>query len=135
MKTKKRITGDIGEEIACRFLVKYGFKIVDQNYLKPWGEIDIIAQKQRNIHFVEVKTIKYHLNVSCETDNYVTREIFRPEENVHSAKLKRLHRAIQTYLSEKHVSHETEWQIDVVTVLLDLETKKAKVEIIENVIL
>jgi Holliday junction resolvase-like predicted endonuclease len=59
----------------------------------------------------------------------------RPEENVHPAKLKRLHRAIQTYLLDHKVPEHKEWQIDVACVYLDFATHKAKVEILENVVL
>lgn len=133
MKTEKRKIGDLGEDIACMFLVKQGFSVLQKNYLKPWGEIDIIAKKDKKLHFVEVKTLQTSIQASRETSNNVTHETLRPEENVHPAKIKRIQRAIDTYLLEKHVSHETEWQIDVVTVLLDIQTKKAKVDMIENV--
>ena len=126
-RTEKRFVGDIGEEVAVRFLKTKEFSVVEQNYLKKWGEIDIVARKDSVLHFVEVKTIQS--NVSRETLGY------RPEENVDGRKLKRLNRAIESYLAEKSVSRETDWQIDVVTVKLDLENKKAKVGMLENVVL
>ena len=58
-RTNKRKIGDIGENIACMFLVKRGFKVIGRNYLKKWGEIDIIAEKQGILHFVEVKSVTY----------------------------------------------------------------------------
>lgn len=122
-KYKKKI-GALGENIACRFLVKHGFMILDRNYNKKWGEIDIVAEKDKAVHFIEVKTV-----VSYETDKY------RPEENVHYQKFKRLSRVIQTYLLDKGVSCETEWQIDVIAVFLDLENKKAKFRFTENIIM
>ena len=122
-KHKKKI-GALGENVACRFLVKQGFKILDRNYSKKWGEIDIVAEKDKILRFIEVKTV-----VSCATDKY------RPEENVHYQKLKRLSRVIQTYLLDKKVSYETEWQIDVLAVFLDLENKKAKFRWTENIII
>ena len=122
-KHKKKI-GALGENMACRFLVKRGFKVLDRNYSKKWGEIDIVAGKDKILRFIEVKTV-----VSYETDRY------RPEENVHYQKLKRLSRVIQTYLLDKKVSYETEWQIDVLAVFLDLETKKAKFRWTENIII
>ncbi len=123
-KTAKRQTGDIGEEVACKYLVNKGFSIIERNYLKPWGEIDIVAQLAKRLYFIEVKT--------------VTRETpggFRPEDNVHPAKMRRLHRAVQTYLLDRKVSGETDWQIDVACVYLNLQTRKARVEVLENVIL
>ena len=102
--------------MACRFLVKRGFKVLDRNYSKKWGEIDIVAEKDKILRFIEVKTV-----VSYETCKY------RPEENVHYQKLKRLSRVIQTYLLDKKVSYETEWQIDVLAVFLDLGNKKGQI--------
>ena len=122
-KHKKKI-GALGENMACRFLVKRGFRILDRNYSKKWGEIDIVAEKDKIFRFIEVKSI-----VSYETNRY------RPEENVHYQKLKRLSTVIQTYLLDKKVSYETEWQIDVLAVFLDLENKKAKFRFTENIII
>ncbi|MBV9159572.1 MAG: YraN family protein [Candidatus Kaiserbacteria bacterium] len=51
----RRPIGDMGESIAAQYLERKGFRIIDRNYLKPWGEIDIIAEKSGIIHFVEVK--------------------------------------------------------------------------------
>jgi len=120
--------GRIGEDIACRFLMKRGFSIVGRNYWKKWGEIDVIARKGKTWHFIEVKAVrcKNLENVSHETDEY------RPEENVHPQKLKRLYRTIQTYLLEKGI--EDEWQLDVLAVFLDLEKKQARCRVTENVI-
>ena len=63
------------------------------------------------------------------------RDRYLPEENVHYQKLKRLSRVIQTYLLDKKVSYETEGQIDVLAVFLNLENKKAKFRFTENIII
>ncbi len=125
-QTEKQKIGQIGEDVACEFLVKQGYEIMDRNYRKKWGEIDIVAKKDSAIHFVEVKAVSR--NVSCETG-------YRPEENVHPWKIKRLGRAVRTYLLEKKVSDETEWQFDVFAVFLDFSTRKARIRIIENIML
>ena len=122
-KHKKKI-GALGENMAFRFFVEHGFRILDRNYSKKWGEIDIVAEKDKIFRFIEVKSI-----VSYETNRY------RPEENVHYQKLKRLSRVIQTYLLDKKVSYETEWQIDIMAVFLDLENKKARFRFTENIII
>jgi len=127
-KTAKRQLGDVGEEVACKYLESKGFRVVERNYLRKWGEIDIIAEKGNLLSFVEVKS------VSREKGSRVTSS-YRPEENVHPAKLKRLNRAIQTYLLDRKVPEDRPWRIDVVCVYLDFSTRKARVEILENVIL
>ncbi|OHA15811.1 MAG: hypothetical protein A3A10_00595 [Candidatus Tagabacteria bacterium RIFCSPLOWO2_01_FULL_42_9] len=120
-ETGKQIIGRLGEDIAVKHFVKHSFKVLDRNYRKKWGEIDIVAEKDNILHFIEVKA------VSCETAY--------PEENVHFWKRQRLSRTIQTYLAEKDVSYETEWQMDVAAVFINHETKTAKIRIMENVLL
>ena len=126
MPSPKRKIGDIGEEVAVKYLERKGFRILERNYLRKWGEIDIIAEKGQLLSFIEVKS------VSRESGS---RETYRPEENVHPAKLKRLHRAIQTYLLDRKVPDSREWRVDVACVYLDFSTRKAKVEMLENIIL
>ena len=126
-RTNKRKLGDIGENIACDFLRKRGFVILERNYLRKWGEIDIIARKGEIIRFIEVKS------VSCVTLSEVSQETYRPEENMHPWKLKRLARVIQTYLLHKKL--DCEWQLDLVTVKMDMGTRQARVEMIENIII
>ena len=56
MKAKE--IGIIGENIATEFLLKKGFQIIERNFLKPFGEIDIIAKDNNYLVFIEVKTRK-----------------------------------------------------------------------------
>lgn len=48
--------GEIGEEYTVKFLKKKKYKILERNYRKRYGEIDIIAENKNYIVFVEVKT-------------------------------------------------------------------------------
>jgi len=130
--------GQIGEEIACKFLVKHGFKVICRNYRKKWGEIDIIAEKQEIIHFIEVKS------VSCESLDSVSREkdAYRPEDNLHPQKIRRLSRVIQTCLMEMEdsdpsmsESDEIEWQFDVLCVYISMEKRVGRVKILEDIVL
>lgn len=158
-KTQK--VGSLGEELVVRFLMKRGYTILDRNYWKPWGELDVVAQKKNKIHFVEVKALSRSVSdetstvvknreeesgefVSSETQRkkslaYIRQNVpkdwFRPEDTVGPDKMKRLGRIIQTYLNAKHVSDETKWQFDVATVLIDSETKRAKINLIEDLTL
>lgn len=147
----RRELGKKGEEVAAEFLEGKGFTVLARNYLKKWGEIDIVARRGNKLRFVEVKAVSRDLSgVSRENVSRLnpgrkpgspersdrfrggTGE-YRAEENVHPWKIKRLHRAIESYLMEN--SLDNEWQIDVVAVELDLKHKKAKVRFVENVVL
>lgn len=131
-------TGEIGENIAVRFLMKHGFSVLDRNYTKKWGEIDIVAEKANKLYFIEVKS------VSRETlDTFIPKSYndsddryeHRPEDNMHPWKLKRLSRTIQTYLLSKNVPDEKEWQVDLLVVYICQKEKKAKVKVVSNIIL
>lgn len=130
IKTDKEKIGDLGERIAIRYLKNKGFKVVERNYRKKWGEIDIICRKGRITYFIEVKTISRSL--FTENDE---RGGYRAEDNVHRYKLERISRTIQSYLMDSKLNPEGEWQFDLVTVVVDSKSKKAKVERLENIIL
>ena len=73
--SRRKRVGMIGEEIAAKYLSRKGFKVIGRNYRKPWGEIDIIAEKEGIVRFVEVKAISREIlpSFSQELD-------YRPEE-------------------------------------------------------
>jgi putative endonuclease len=123
-------TGEEGEGVAVKFLEKHGYSILDRNYTKKWGEIDIVAEKNEKIYFVEVKSVTGNLKM-------VTRETldaYRPEDNMHPWKLKRLSRAIQTYIMS-HKLDDREWQVDLLVVYLDREARQARVKVVKDIIL
>ena len=113
--------GEKGEKIAEKYLREQGFSILAKNYARPWGEIDIVAQKGRSIRFVEVKT----LVVKGSNDGG-----FRPEEKVDYGKIKRIHRAAETFLNDHDIDFD--WQIDVVAVLIDRDSGESRIEFIEH---
>lgn len=129
-KTQK--LGEIGENIASRFLVKQGFIIQERNYTQRWGEIDIIASKENKIYFVEVKS------VSRQNLKDVPRETlddYRPEDNMHPWKMKRMAKTIQTYMMSNKVPEYMDWQVDLIVIFIDLNNKKAKIKVISDLIL
>lgn len=133
--TENQRIGALGEDIAVKYLENKGYLVIDRNYLKKCGEIDIIAKKGKILHFVEVKTVSGGCNeykdgnVSRETDNY------RAEDNIHPNKLKRLARTVQVYLLEKHPKNEQEWAFDAIIVKLDTKSRKAKVRFLQDLAL
>lgn len=57
---KRKQTGNIGESLTAEYLKRHGYEIICRNYTIKGGEIDIIAQKDEIIAFVEVKTRAYN---------------------------------------------------------------------------
>ncbi len=130
-KTQK--IGEIGENIATRFLMKRGFTILERNYTKKWGEIDIIAEKDHKLFFIEVKSVSRDFDFDLVLRE--TSDAYKPEDNMHPWKLKRMSRTIQTYLLAKKIPDEVEYQVNLLVVYLDLNNKKAKIKQIEDLIL
>ena len=133
-KGERNKIGGYGEEIAKIYLEKRGFQVISQNYLKKWGEIDIVSRETgingHIIHFVEVKTVSHETKKALKAA--VSRETWRPEENVHYKKLQRMHRAIESWLGEHECSDQ--WQIDIIAVRLVISPKYATVTYIPNII-
>ena len=136
--SEKQRIGEIGKNIACRFLVKQGFTIIERNYTKKWGEIDIVAERGAKLYFVEVKSVTRDLsnvNSDLPAGKAGTLDQYKPEDNMHPWKLKRLSRTIQTYLVSMKIPEDKEWQVDLAVVFLDFKTKKAKVKLVNDLIL
>lgn len=49
-------SGRVAENAVADFLQAKGYSIVRRNYRKRIGEIDLIAQKGRRMHFIEIKS-------------------------------------------------------------------------------
>lgn len=128
MPSEKRKFGDICENLAVKHLKGKSFSILERNYQKKWGEIDIIAEEgvfSREtplIHFVEVK-------------GHVGSNEARPEFNVHFWKAKRLWRAIQTWFLDHPDYEDYEWQVDIMAVMVDLHKRKAVIRWTKNIML
>jgi len=122
-----RTKGEIGENYACSFLEKEGFVIIERNYRKKWGEIDIIAQKDGITHFFEVKSLRVASLGSVDM-------VYRPEENVHGLKVRNIRRMIETYLFDKGVT-EQDFSFHVLCVFVEMGTGEVRVKWIKDVIL
>jgi putative endonuclease len=117
--TQKRKLGDIGEEAAAKHLKKLGYRILERNYNRKWGEIDIVAKFKKEIVFIEVKS-----------KNKDSR--FLPAQNVNFSKQQRLIRAARSWLAENKIKPEIAWQVDVVIVELDFNERNARIKHLRN---
>lgn len=101
--------GRAGETAACEYLSKKGYQIIERNFNDiQWGELDIIAIKDKTLIFVEVKS-----RLSNQYGN--------PEEAVTKHKLSSLKRTANFYVM-KHPYYPALLRIDVVSVILEPKT-------------
>ena len=117
---QSKTIGTLGENIAKNYLEKRGYKILETNYKTKIGEIDIIAQKGKNLVFIEVKTI-------------TTKENFLPEDKVNHRKKTKLINLVKFYLQEKKINFDIPLQIDVIGIKLGKD-KESEIQHFENVI-
>ncbi len=129
-RLKNKQIGNLGESVVANHLVRHGFTILERNYLKKWGEIDIIAVKSDKVHFIEVKTVSYETKSLLKYA--VTHETWRPEEMVHKHKQERFKRVIDTWLSA--TSYQGDWQIDVITLRIVPRETYAVIKVFDNLI-
>ncbi len=86
----KRRIGKAGEELAIEYLDSRGYEVLARNYNTKYGEIDIVAIKDRLLHFVEVKT--------RSNDIYGS-----PSEAVDERKQMHMLRAARIYIEDKRI--------------------------------
>ena len=113
MRELPKIFGDASEDLATLFLEQEGFVIVERNYFaRKLGEIDIIAQKDGVLHFIEVKS---------------GRADFDPVYNFGPLKQRKVINSAQYYMKSKHI--DTAFSIDALIIRGD------EVEYIGNITL
>ncbi len=121
-------SGLLGEKLGCRYLEQKGYRILERNYCntkgKRIGEIDIVAEKDKMLVFVEVKT----------RIRSVPGETMLPEENITREKLRKLERIAACYLRE-HRRESAFYRFDALSIVYDVALKKASVRHLESVFL
>ena len=98
MQTEKQIRGALGEQTAVDYLRQNGFMIVERNLRIGRSEIDIIASRYDELHFVEVKTRK--------ADSMTA-----PEEALTEQKLRAMRRAASAYMAQHHTMLEPRFSL------------------------
>ena len=107
----KLLTGKNGEDFAQVFLIRNGYKIIERNHWKPWGELDIIARdKQGVLVIIEVKTM-----VVGDGGDWL-----KPEDNLTKAKLQKVRRTALLYAGSRQdlVNNKKGSRIDLISVSL-----------------
>ena len=100
MNKRNQQVGTWGENAAAEYLEKRGYILVGRNIRTPYGEIDIVAEKDGITFFVEVKA-------------RTTRIFGPPEIAITPRKQQHMLSAAEHYAQEHEIDH---WQIDVIAV-------------------
>lgn len=111
-----RAKGKQAEDRACAFLSQNGFEILERNFFTRYGEIDIIAQKNGILHFIEVKSA----SIGAKSG-------FEPIYNITPSKIDKLISTIGFYLSAQNLTQE--YCLDALII------KGEHIELIENITL
>jgi putative endonuclease len=112
--------GRTGERLAAEELMRAGYRILERNFFCRYGEIDLVAEHEHDLVFVEVKTRRgnaYGL----------------PEEAVTVRKRRKLIQTAAFYL-DLHGCAERSWRIDVVAVQLSTGGKLQEIRIYQHAI-
>lgn len=107
MSSSTNEIGKSGESRACTHMKELGFKILETNWRHRHDEIDIIAENEGFVVFVEVKTRKNN-------------SFGRPEEFVDRKKQMFMIRAANEYMIRKNLDKEA--RFDIIAITLNEET-------------
>lgn len=111
--------GRYGEDLACQFLKRQGYKILQRNYRIRGGEIDIVAREGDCLVFVEVKTRSSH-------------DFGPPAESMTAWKIKALLKTAMFYVLKINWGNR-EYRLDFVSIDFADNEDSPKIELIKNV--
>ncbi|OGO78017.1 MAG: YraN family protein [Clostridiales bacterium GWB2_37_7] len=113
-----KLLGAFGEEMACGFLVKQGYKILERNFSCKAGELDIIAFDGDTIAFIEVK---------CRTGTGYG----NPSEAVSYYKQSRIVKAALFFMTKNKIFDYMS-RFDVIEILTDGTKECTTINLIKN---
>ena|SRR3989344_8809697 len=122
MLTPRSEFGKKAEQIAGNYLQQKGYEVLQYNYRKKWGEIDIIARKGEVMVFVEVKANAKDFGSA-----------FNPEVRVDQWKMNRIIKTATLYLAYELKKLDGEWRIDIISVTFTEDGKRANIKHFKNV--
>lgn len=109
----------LGEDIACDYLKKKGYKIIERNFRKKYQEIDIIAISDSTLVFIEVKTRR-------------SNPFGSPFDSIAPWKLRHLVNLAQFY-KMLHPNLPDNMRIDAIGIILSSGNKLESLEHLENI--
>jgi len=115
MSDWNKTTGNLGEELAVKYLSQNGYEIVERNWRFRHAEVDIIAAKNNRLHFFEIKT--------RTTDRYG-----KPEESMSHKKMKMLKTAAEEYQYKNPQWKYVQFDVVAITIIRGTPTEYFLIE-------
>ncbi len=110
--------GKLGEKKAQDYYIQNGYSILHKNYRTPFGEFDLIVNKNQETVFVEVKT-------------RTSLAFGRPEEAVNKDKLRKIRKGIEYFLLQNK-NKVKDYRFDVVSIIISSGGEVVNFEVFEN---
>jgi putative endonuclease len=119
MRRSRQTVGRLGERLAEKHLVDQGARLLERNYRKDWGEVDLLFDHGGELVAVEVKT--------RDVEDFV-----QPEEVVRRSQLRRIVHAMTAYALDNGLWNTT-WRIDVVLIVIERDGSVLRLEHLRSV--
>ncbi|MBI1863451.1 YraN family protein [Candidatus Microgenomates bacterium] len=113
------LTGKRGEQLAYDHLRALGYRIIDTNVRTRFGEIDLIAELNEVIHFIEVKT---RIGIGHG----------KPYEAVNYYKMRHMLHSAQAYVLQNSLTRH-KLSMDVMSIVLHYDQSVQELKFFENI--
>jgi putative endonuclease len=112
--------GVFAEDTAVNFLSNKGYKILERNFKRKLGELDIVATKNGDIIFVEVKSVKS------------SKFFLMPEDHLTPKKIYKLKKMCELYLTEKDMQNK-KCRLDAILITISEDGEIKEIKHIEGI--
>ena len=109
--TENSELGKKGENLACAYLVEKGYRILERNFRRQWGELDVVAiAPDKTLVFVEVKTMSDSFGRGL-----------KPEDQMSAGKIHRFKKAASLYAGHNQdlIKDKKGWRLDLIAITMD----------------
>lgn len=125
----KKHIDKLGEDIACIYMKRKGYEVIDRDYYNKLEDINVVAEEKGRIYFIQVKTATCLRDVNHET----VKGMYRIDNGLEALRVKKMESVVKSYL-EKYNLQGKPWSYGVIVVYLNENQRKAKVFMLKDMI-
>ena len=113
--TYRQSLGRWGEQVAAAYLEAQGYAILERNFRTPYGEIDLVAQRQPSASHGHASQAELPVTVFIEVKTRTSSSFGLPEESVTTRKRAHLLACVEAYRQD-HPDRSMDWRLDVIAI-------------------